>query len=258
MIKRFLESLKNSKGRILGPITWIMTWIGLLPEMKSIKVAFVLLHELETLCVILEYVEIGVVRTELRQVIETVKTSFLTVIQSNAFLFGQNRWKQVVDYITEAYEYERVHHDKIRGNIDRLRKYWRRVTYILSVLAFATYVTRLVSIPLLKFVSSQNLQEGLHNGTDLFLHVLSFGMPIDKKQSPGFGITVICNSGITSYDGSLNAGYDIIIKTVFGEKLDFLKDQAKLMLGTLGNRTRDDKAGKTMPHLHHEYVLPVT
>lgn len=261
MITKFLESLEDPKRRLLGPNLWIMTWTGLLlPENIFFKVAYVFIHELLTLFVITQYVEIYVVRSDLDQVIDNFKISlfsFILVIKSSSFLLGQNRWKLVLEYVTAADEYEREHQDEIRGEIiARYTKYCRRVTYSFWVLVFVTFIT-VISMPLLKFLSSRNLRD-FHNGTEPFPHICSAWMPIDKNHSPGTWITVIWQILVCAYGGSLGMAYDssiIVIMNFFGGKLDLLRERAKLILGTPGNRISDDEVKKTLRHLHHEHIL---
>lgn len=262
MITEFLERFEDPKRRLLGPNIWIMTWIGLiLPENKLFKILYIFMHELVTFFVITEYIEIYVVRFDLGQVIENITISFLSiicVIKANAFLFDQNRWKQVLEYVTEADEYERVHQDEIRGEIiDRYTKYCRKVTYFFWVLVIATFFTA-ISTPPLKFLSSRNFREGFHNGTEPFPHIYSSWMPFDKNRSPGSWITVIWHTSMCAYGCSLVASYDtsiIVIMSFFGGKLELLREQAKLMLGAPGIEISDDEAKNTMRHLHHEHVL---
>lgn len=254
MIRELLETLEDPKRRILRPNIW-MTWIRLIiPERKYMEAIFIFLHELVNFFGKSEFMEIYIVRTDLNQVIEHVKTSLLTiayVIKSNAF--EKYTWKQVLDYITEADEYKRVQKD--RGEIiARYTKYCRRVTDILWILTHVTYVT-LVCTPLLKLLSSQNLRKSLHNGTELYPHILSTWMPINKNHYSGFWITSIWHY---VYGCEVAAAYDtmtIIIMSFFGGKLDLLIELAKLKLGTPGSRIGDDEAAKTMQHLHHGHVL---
>ncbi|XP_026329013.1 odorant receptor Or2-like [Hyposmocoma kahamanoa] len=262
MITEFLERLEDPERYLLGPNMWVMTWMGLiLPENIFFKVAYIFVHELVTFFVISQYMEIYVVRSDLDQVIENVKVSLLSiigVIKSNAFLFGQNRWKKVLEYVTEADEYERVHKDKIRGEIiDRYTKYCRRVTYFFWVLLFVTFVT-VISTPLLTFLSSRNFREGFHNGSEPFPHIYSSWMPFNKNRSPGSWITVMWHTFMCAYGCTLMAAYDtsvIVIMSFFGGKLDLLRERAKLMLGSPGNGISDDEADASMQYLHHDHIL---
>ncbi|XP_026328866.1 odorant receptor 13a-like [Hyposmocoma kahamanoa] len=262
MVTKFLESLEDHKQRLLGPNIWIMTSTGLLlPENNFFKVVYIIIHELVTLFVITQCVEIYVVRSDLDQVIENVKISLMSimgVIKSNSFLFEQNRWKQVLEYVTEADEYERVHKDKIRGEIiDRYTKYCRRVTYFSFIFVFVTVVT-VISTPLLNFLSSRNFREGFRNGSEPFPHICSSWTPFDKNHSPGSWITVIWHICMCAYGGSLVAAYDtsiIVIMKFFGGKLDLLRERAKLVLGPPGNRISDDEVKRMLRCLHHEHIL---
>lgn len=262
MITKFLQSLEDPKQRLLGPNIWFMKWIGLiLPNNIFLKIVYIFIHELVTFFVITQYMAIYLVRSDLDQVVENVKISFLSIIcvtKSNAIIFTQKRWKQVLDYVTESDEYEREHQDKIRGEIiDKYTKHCRRVTYFFWGLLFVTFLT-VISSPLLKFLSSQNYREGFRNGSEPFPHIYISWMPIDKNHSPGCWITVIWHASMCSYGCSLMSAYDtcmIVIMSFFGGKLDLLKARSKLALGTSGNRISDDEIDKTIRQLYHEHIL---
>lgn len=67
-----------------------------------------------------EYIEIYVIRTDLDEVVENIYPSLLMtviVIKIGTYVFCQNRWNLLLQYVTEAYEYEREHADKIKGKI---------------------------------------------------------------------------------------------------------------------------------------------
>lgn len=261
MIKEFLNSLEDPNRPLLAPNYWLLKKIGLLlPNSKYSKYAYIFLHELVTFFVITQYMELYVIKSDLDQVLTNLKISMLSivcVVKTNTFIFWQNVWKEVLDYITEADKYEREHRDKTKGDIlDRYTKYCRRVTYFYWVLVFTTFIT-VTHTPILRYLSSAQYREELHNGTELFPHIFSSWMPIDKYHSPGSWITVLWHVFMCAYGATIMGAYDtniIVIMVFFGGKLELLRERSKQMLGSYGRGVSDEEAGIMMRQLHLVHI----
>lgn len=262
MITKFLESLEDPKRRLLGPTIWMLSKTGLiLPENKYHKAAYAIAIAIIISFVVAEYVEIYIIREDLGLVMENIKVSAISitvVIRVITFTYWQNRWKQLLEYVTKSDEHERVHQDETRGKIiDGYTKYCRRVTNYIWVLTFGVIITISVT-PALKYLSSQSLREGLKNGTEKFPHVFSSWVPFDKYHSPGCWLTVFYHVLVCIYGCLLLAAYDtsvIVILSFIGGKFELLKERSKQMLGTPGEVISEDEAARTVRQLQMDHIL---
>ncbi|KAI5638637.1 7tm odorant receptor domain-containing protein [Phthorimaea operculella] len=205
--------------------------------------------------------ELYVIRTDLDGMITNLRISMASVVcivKTNTFIFWQGSWRELLNYITEADKYERETRDDVKGRIlDNYTKYCRRITYFYWFLVFATFVT-VTFTPLFRFLSSANYREELRNGTELFPHIFSSWMPIDKYHSPGSWITVVWHAFMCGYGATIMAAYDtsvLVVLVFLGGKLDLLRERSKQMLGSDGRGVSDEHAAKMVRELHNVHVL---
>ncbi|XP_063363808.1 odorant receptor 4-like isoform X1 [Cydia amplana] len=221
----------------------------------------IIIHEIGTVFVLSEFMELYVIRSDLDLVLTNLKISllgFVIVCKANTFVFWQGNWRQVIDYITEADQFERDNQDEAKGNIiNTYTRYCRRVTYFYWVLVFTTFITS-ITTPLMIYYSSETFREGFHNGTERFPHIFSSWMPFDKENFPGSWITVMWHTGICVYGALIMAAYDtsvVVILVYFGGKLDLLRIRCREMLGTEGKGVTDKNADQVVRQLHQIHVL---
>lgn len=261
MLKTFLEGLEDPKRPFIGPNYWILCKMGLiLPENRVSKIAYIILHEIVTFFVVTQYMELYVIRLDLDLVLTNLKISMLSIVcivKANTFLFWQVNWKEVIEYVTEADQYERDTKDAIKGKIlDTYTKYCRRVIYFYWVLVFTTFIT-VTTTPAMRYLSSANFREAITNGTEYFPHIFSSWMPFDKYHSPGSWITVLWHILLCAYGAGIMAAYDtciIVVMVFFGGKLDLLRERCKQMLGCNGLEISEDESWRIMRQLHNTHM----
>nr|BAR43454.1 putative olfactory receptor 12 [Ostrinia furnacalis] len=261
MIIKFLQSFEDPDKPFYGPNFWILTKTGLiLPENKIAKALYILMHEIVAFFVFTQYMELYIIRSNLDLVLTNLRISMLSVVcvvKANTFVFWQEKWNKIIDYLTEADSVERYSNDPERKKIiDKYTNYSRRVTYTYWVLVFITLATTIGS-PFIHFVSA-SYRESLRNGTELFPHILSSWMPIDKNHSPGIFITIVWHFTVTSYGALIMSSYDtsiMVIMVFFGGKLDVLRERCKQMLGTGEVELSDDEVAARVRELHNTHVL---
>ncbi|XP_028167482.1 LOW QUALITY PROTEIN: uncharacterized protein LOC114357887 [Ostrinia furnacalis] len=261
MITKFLQSFEDPDKPFYGPNFWILTKTGLiLPENKIAKALYILMHEIVAFFVFTQYIELYIIRSNLDLVLTNLRISMLSVVcvvKANTFVFWQEKWNKIIDYLTEADSVERYSNDPERKKIiDKYTNYSRRVTYTYWVLVFITLATTIGS-PFIHFVSA-SYRESLRNGTELFPHILSSWMPIDKNHSPGIFITIVWHFTVTSYGALIMSSYDtsiMVIMVFFGGKLDVLRERCKQMLGTGEVELSDDEVAARVRELHNTHVL---
>nr|AST36394.1 putative odorant receptor OR29 [Cydia nigricana] len=261
MIKEFLNNLEDPNRPLFGPNYWLLNEIGLLlPKNWMERIWKIIIHEIVTLFVVTQYMELYVIRSDLDLVLTNLKISMLSivcVIKANTFVFWQDNWRQVIDYITEADKFERDNQDEAKGNIiNAYTRYCRRVTYFYWVLVFTTFITT-ITAPLMKYCSSEQFREDFHNGTEPFPHIFSAWVPIDKENFPGCWITVMWHIGLCAYGAIIMAAYDtsvMVILVYFGGKLDLLRIRCREMFDTEGKGVSDDISDKVVRQLHQIHV----
>jgi hypothetical protein len=261
-MKKFLNSLESAETPLLGPNLWILRKTGLiLPNCMLGKIIYITVHEIVTLFVISQYMELYVIRSNLDLVLTNLKISmlsFVCIAKSHTYIIWQNRWKKLINYVTEADKHERNTDDPQRKRIlDSYTFYCRRVTYSYWTLVFVTFWTT-VGTPLMHYLSSEAYRDELRNGTELFPHIFSSWMPIDKYHSPGSWITVVWHVLLCFYGAIIMAAFDtsiIVIMVYFGGKLELLRERCKQMLNTDGRGITDDVLNVRLRELHEIHVL---
>nr|QZH55102.1 odorant receptor 6 [Achelura yunnanensis] len=259
MVTKFFKSLEDPKRPLLD--YWILYKMGLLlPNSKLKKIIFIIIHELATFFVLSQFMELYVIRSDFDEVLTNLRISMLSivcVVKANTFLLSQSKWKQVLHYVTTADLFERNNRvpDK-KNTLDTCTKYCRSVTFYYWVLVFFTVVATIFT-PLGRFLSSSNFREEFRNGTELFPHIFSSWMPLDKYHSPGSWITVVWHLLVCAYGSTVMAAYDttaIILMEFFGMKLELLRARCELIFGTDETGISDDEATNLVRQLHTIHV----
>nr|AIT71995.1 olfactory receptor 29 [Ctenopseustis obliquana] len=257
MIKSFLESLEDPKRPLFGPNYWLLKKIGLVTPDHILSRMYYILH---TIFVFSQYMELYVIRSNQELVLLNLKISMLSIVnmtKANTFVIWQSNWRQVIDYITNADNFERDNQDEAKGKIiNSYTKYCRRVTYLYWVLVFSTLIS-VITTPLMKWYLSYDYREAYKNGTEVFPHIFVSWMPIDKESSPGSWITVLWHSCICAYGASTMAAYDtsvMVILVCFGGKLDLLRIRCKEMFGVIEEAISDEEAEAVVRQLHEIHV----
>lgn len=259
MIQSFITSIEDPQRPLLGPNYWILKKMGLILSKSLINKAFyIIIHEIVTVFVITQYMELYVIKSDLDQVLTNLKISMLSIVcivKANTFVFWQHSWREVIEYVTQADKYEREYTDVERNQIlNSYTEYCRRVIRFYWTLVFITFVS-VISTPLIKYLSSQ---EAFNNGTEPFPHIFSSWMPFDKYSFPGNWITVIYHVLLCAYGAGIMAAYDTIIMVImvfFGGKLQLLRERCKAIFGCNGLTVSDEQAYTTIRELHKTHVL---
>nr|AZB49441.1 olfactory receptor 27 [Heortia vitessoides] len=262
MIIKFLQSLEDPKKPLFGPNYWMLKKIGLiLPESKLGKYFYIFIHELVSFFVFTQYMELYIIRSDLDLVLTNLKISMLSVVcimKSNTFVFWQNTWKEIIDYLTEADKYERKTNDVTRKAIlEKYTKYCRQMTRYYWMLVFTTFWTT-SGTPLMRYTTSALYREHLSNGTELFPHIFSSWMPFDKYHSPGSWITVVWHVLLCAYGATIMAAYDtsiMVIMVFFGGKLELLRERCKQMLNMPEVEENTEAFEEKIRELHQTHVL---
>lgn len=261
MIKAFLESLEDPRRPLVAPNYWILRKTGfILPKSTVKKNCYIIIHEIVSFFVLTQYMELYVIRSNLDLVLTNLKISMLSVVcifKVNSFVIYQESWKQLFRYITEADQFERSHRGApIRAIVNQYTKYCRRLTYCYWALVFLTFLTTEFQ-PLMWYLTSSNLRDAFHNGTEGFPHIFSSWMPFDKNHSPGCWVTVGWHTLLCLYGASVMAAYDasvVVIMVFFGGKLDLLRVRCAQMLGHGGAGISGEQAEAAVKELHHIHV----
>nr|AXY83388.1 putative odorant receptor 29 [Conopomorpha sinensis] len=264
MLTKFIQSLEDPRKPLLAPNYWMLTKTGLiLPPSKIKRTIYITIHEIVTLFVFTQFMELYVIRSNLDLVLTNLKISMLScvcIVKSNTCVAWQHHWIEVIEYITKADKEERDNANLKRSIIlEKYTKYCRFITGFYWVLVFSTFIT-VTHTPVLQFVSSRTFRENLLNGTEPFPHIFSSWMPFDKYHSPGCWITVVWHAILCAYGAALMAAYDIgavVMMVYFGGKLDLLRERCKDILGTDYEGVSDDEAINSIRKLHNSHVLLV-
>ncbi|CAH2074929.1 unnamed protein product, partial [Iphiclides podalirius] len=262
MISNFLNGLEDPRRPLLGPNYWILKRMGLiLPDNKLGRIAYNSLHALVTLFVFTQYMELFEIRNNLDLVLTNLKISMLSivcVVKANTFVFWQSQWRELIDYVCKADNYERENKDPVKAKIiDTYTLYCRRVVFFYWILVCMTVIT-VVNTPLLRYLSSKNYREALHNGTEPFPHIFSAWVPFDKYNGPGYWVTVLHHIVMCSYGGGIMAAYDtsvMVIMVFFGGKLDLLRQRCSQIFGSSGRGVSEGQAAATIKELHEIHNL---
>lgn len=257
--KRFIQSLEDPRRPFLAPNFWLLQKAGfLLPSSTKAKLGYIFLHELVTLFVLTQYIELYVVRSDFGLVSTNLKISVLSIVcivKSNAFILFQEKWKDVLNYVTDADIWERNTRDNVRGNIvNKYTIYCRNLLNFYWTLVITTEIT-VCGTPLLKYASSASYREALHNGTELFPHIFSSWLPFDKYQSPGCWIAVFIHILFCTLGAIIMASFDTCILFVlvfFGGKLDLLKERCKQIFDDV---TNEEEVYNRVKKIHEDHVM---
>ncbi|CAK1552449.1 unnamed protein product [Leptosia nina] len=259
MLKTFILSLEDPEKPLFGPNFWLLKKGGfILPQNTKAKIAYIILHELVTLFVITQYIELIVIRSDFNLVLTNLKISMLSIVcivKSNAFLLSQEKWKEVINYVTDADIWERNTRDAIKGRIiNKYTSHCRKLLNFYWTLVLITEVT-VCGSPLIKYASSASYREELRNGTELFPHIFSSWMPFDKYHSPGSWITVVCHIFFCTLGALIMACFDtciLVILNFFGGKLDLLKERCKQIFD---DGVTDDDILNRIKKIQEDHVL---
>lgn len=257
MFKSFLLRLEDPQRPLLGPNYWFLGIMGLvLPKNPIKKMLYKLLHAIATVFVVTQFVELFEGRSDLDLVITNLKISMLSlvcVVKSNTYVLWQDRWIDVIDYITAADKEERDDADEIRTKILKgYTRYCRIITYLYWFLVFLTFLT-VTGTPLLIFISSSAFRDRFRDGTEPFPHIFSSWMPFDKFSWPGNWITVAWHAFICAYGAAIVASYDVsaVVMMVFiGGKLDLMRERCKQLLGEHDKGIDDYEAHRMIRKIH--------
>nr|WCC57423.1 odorant receptor 26 [Papilio glaucus] len=206
-MNKLMKNLEDPKRPLFGLNYWMLRKMGLiLPDNKIGKFLYIFLHFFATLFVFTQYLELFVIKSNLDLVLTNLKISMLSIVcvaKANTYVFWQSKWKQLIDYISEADKYERDNKDTIRDIIIvNYTKYCRKVVYFYWFMVCVTVIT-VTNTPLLKYLSSSKYRDALRNGTESFPHIFSSWVPYDKYKTAGYWVTILYHTLICLYGGGV-------------------------------------------------------
>ncbi|XP_050672890.1 odorant receptor 4-like [Leptidea sinapis] len=178
--------------------------------------------------------------------------SIVCIVKSNSFFLWQGKWKEVIDYVTEADKCERDDKDTLIGKI--IKKYTSYCRYLVNFywcLVAITAVT-VIGTPLIRYVSSETYRQALQNGTELFPHIFSAWTPWDRYQSPGTWVNLIFQTMMCICGAGIMANFDtctLVIMVFFGGKFELLKARCEIIF--TGDTMISDEEGNTRIHQLH-------
>lgn len=259
MLNAFLQGIEDPKRPLLGPNYWILKkWGLILPESLIARFFCKLYHFAAFVFIVTEYVQLFVIISDLDLALTNLEISMLSTIccsKCYSFVFCQERWIEVIEYITESDLFERQIADPIRKEIiDKYTKYSRTVTYYYWVLVFITTLV-VFGTPVGQYIGSHH-NESL-NTTEPFPHIFISWMPFDKEHFPGSWATICWHSLFTIYGALTIASFDtsvVVMMVFFGGKLDLLRERCKQMLGSDGIPISDEEAIERIRELHQTHV----
>ncbi|VVC89369.1 unnamed protein product, partial [Leptidea sinapis] len=240
------------------PNFWIPKRIRfILPENSKAKILYYLyfVNLIVTLFVTSQFVELYVIRSDFTQVLTNLKISMLSIVcivKSNSFFLWQGKWKEVIDYVTEADKCERDDKDTLIEKI--IKKYTSYCRYLVNFywcLVAITAVT-VIGTPLIRYVSSETYRQALQNGTELFPHIFSAWTPWDRYQSPGTWVNLIFQTMMCICGAGIMANFDtctLVIMVFFGGKFELLKARCEIIF--TGDTMISDEEGNTRIHQLH-------
>ncbi|RVE47305.1 hypothetical protein evm_008042 [Chilo suppressalis] len=262
MLKSFFNSLEDPDRPLLGPNYWSLKKMGLLLHYGKLGNIFsIFIHNLGILFVFTQYVELYLIRSDLDLILTNLKISMLSVmcaIKANTFLLWCAKWKEVINYVTEADKYERNTDDPNHVQIvEKYTKYSRRITYSYWILVITTgFIT--VLTPISQYAFSSTIRESVRNGTEAFPHIFSSWVPVNKNVFPFIWTTVAWHTHFCIYGVTLMMAFDtnVMVTLVFiGGKLDLLRKRCKLMVGVDGVTMSDVDLTEKLRELHKTHVL---
>lgn len=217
MADNVFATLDDSRKPLFGPNYGLHKNIAMiLPKNKIAREADILIHQIIIGFVILEFIEVFIIRYNLGLMLTTLKiyiTSIFFILKTNTYTFW-HEWMTVIDYVKEVYKYEIGNRDSAWSNILRHTKDCRQATFFYWIHALMSFV--IVSFtPHLRAVTLSNFIEELRNDTEVF---------------PG-----ISNS------------LDL------ADKLNLLRERCKQMLGSVV--TCDEEARNIVREMHQTFVL---
>ncbi|XP_063834119.1 odorant receptor 45b-like [Ostrinia nubilalis] len=256
-----LKRLENPKRPLLGPnVKALKFWGLLLPENIYMKYFYLLMHVLVTIFTATEYVDIWFIKYDLNLILNNLKITMLatmSVFKITTFLYWQQHWKDIIEYVTRADLAQRAT-DDVEKNvlITKSTRYCRKITLFYWSLMYTTVVI-VIFQPIFKYFLSRNYRENVNNGTDSYLQVVSSWVPWDKSTIPGYLIASAFQSYAAIYGGGWITSFDsnaMVIMVFFKAELELLKIDCANMFGTEMKPVSDEVALKRLKDCHRRHV----
>ncbi|KAG7299344.1 hypothetical protein JYU34_016274 [Plutella xylostella] len=263
MIRRFLKSLEDPQYPLLAPNLWMLKKIGMiLPEDKTAKICYLILHEIVTFFVITQYIELYVIRSDMDLVLTNLKISMLSIVcivKSNTCVVWQKNWVEVINYITTTDKEERDDINPQRSSVLKsYTKYCRKITYFYWVLVFITFIT-VITTPFIKHLSETYIENiDPSELSDNFEHIFSSWVPFNKNEYPGSWITIAWHVFVCAYGAGTMAAFDVsamVMMVFFGGKIDLLRLRCQGIFGNMEKGLSDEETSEMFLRLHRAHVL---
>nr|ALM26216.1 odorant receptor 27 [Athetis dissimilis] len=238
--------------------------MGVCGKKNRIKSFFYnLVHFLAFLFVISQYIELWIIRHNLEMAMRNLSVTMLStvcVIKACNFVFYQNLWKKIFEYVSETEKLQLTKKDEaVNKIIFYYIKYARCVTYFYWGLVTATALT-IILAPFFVFWSSSTYRERIRNGTAPYPEIISSWVPFDRSRGFGFCVASFYQIFATFYGGTVVANFDstaIVVMTFFTGQLQILSVNCERLFGDGNEVVNYDEAVKRIKecHLHHLYMV---
>nr|QIJ45798.1 olfactory receptor [Glyphodes pyloalis] len=244
-----LNKLENPKKPLLGPnVKALKFWGLLLPKNVFMKYFYLLMHVLVIIFTATEYVDVWFVKDDLNLLLNNLKITMLatmSVIKVVTFLYWQEHWKNIIDYVTRADLAQRVTVDAHKNElISRFTSYCRKITYFYWSLMYTTVLIVMFQ-PIFKYFLSPSYRENVKLGNETYLQVVSSWFPLDKNTIPGYLAASVYQSFAAIYGGGWITSFDsnaMVIMVFFRAELELLKIDCVNIFGSYESQVSDEVA----------------
>ncbi|CAK1547604.1 unnamed protein product [Leptosia nina] len=217
MFKRMLNKLEDPNRPFLGPVDKYLSFWGMwLPSGFKRRCFAILLHVLETIFIITEFIDIFCVKGSLHLLLTNLKFSMqglINICKAWSFIAWQKDWRDVCDYVTRADLANRSGNLKTKNNIAKYTQYCRKVMFIYCQF---TFVTAFVVIfqPAFKYLLTSKYRDNVKSGDEKYMQVVSSWVPFNKYEMPGYFFTCLIQGYGTLMAAVWISSYDMIALSV--------------------------------------------
>nr|ARO70254.1 Odorant Receptor 42 [Dendrolimus punctatus] len=220
---KFLSRFEDPNNRLLGPtLNGLQTWGLWKPKWKH-----KLFHLLAFIVVIMEYIELWIIRSNLELALRNFSFTMLctvSVFKATTFVLWQKPWAEIIEYVTGLEKNQISKKDKkTNAIIAEYTKYSRRVTYFYWGLVAVT-VFIVILRPLFSFMGISN-RTLIRNGSVPYPEIISSWMPFNRTRGTGYWFTAIVHVLFCFYGGGVVAMFDSNVMVL----MSFFVGQLKLL-----------------------------
>lgn len=261
MFQALLHKLENPKQPLLGPnVRALEFWGLLLPKNIFKRYFYISMHILVTIFTATEYVDVWFVKSDINLLLNNLKITMLatmSVFKVSTFLYWQNSWKNIIEYVNRADLAQRATNDNQKQTlINNFTKYCRKITYLYWSLMYTTVVIVMIQ-PIIKYFASAVYRENVRNGTETYLQVVSSWVPFDKNTIVGYLAVSVYQSYAAIYGGGWITSFDtnaMVIMVFFRAELELLRIDCANIYGSEDSPVSSKVASGRLRDCHRRHV----